>query len=59
MGTGLPKAVHDALKGIKRQMLHAETLGLKHPGSGVFMEFKADMPPDMAALVGLLDKLYS
>jgi 23S rRNA pseudouridine1911/1915/1917 synthase len=58
-GTGIPKAVHDALKGIKRQMLHAETLGLKHPGSGVFMEFKADLPEDMAALVALLDKLYS
>ena len=57
--TALPKPVTDALKSIKRQMLHAEALSLTHPSSGVRLDFKADRPDDMAALVELLDKLYS
>jgi 23S rRNA pseudouridine1911/1915/1917 synthase len=56
--TALAKPVTDALKSINRQMLHAETLGLIHPSSGALLDFKAEMPPDMAGLVKLLDEHY-
>jgi len=47
----LPKAAADRLKGIKRQMLHAATLGFTHPATGQWMEFSAPPPPDMAGLI--------
>ncbi len=56
--TALAKPVTDALKSIKRQMLHAGTLGLTHPSTGARLDFTAEMPPDMAALVKLLDLHY-
>lgn len=34
-----------------RQMLHAELLGLTHPVTGKYMEFKTEMPKDMARAV--------
>lgn len=37
-----------------RQALHAATLGFDHPVTGARMEFAADLPPDMAALLALL-----
>ncbi len=54
--TGLDKPVYDSIKRIKRQLLHAATLGIQHPVTGEFMEFSAPMPPDMAELVGRLEK---
>ncbi len=54
--TGLDKPVYDFIKRIKRQLLHAATLGIKHPVTGEFMEFKAPMPPDMAELVKRLER---
>ncbi len=30
-----------------RQMLHASVLGLVHPVTGKYMEFKSPLPPDM------------
>lgn len=48
-----PLAAH--LKGIKRQMLHARTLGITHPAKGSYMEFTAPMPKDMAVLIRLLE----
>jgi len=50
-----PKAVGErgveAARTFARQALHAATLGFEHPVSGEFMEFEADMPDDMAALL--------
>ena len=39
---------------IARQMLHAERLGIIHPGTERFMEFKAEMPEDMKRVRTLL-----
>lgn len=36
------------------QALHAQTLGFIHPSSGEYMEFTADLPEDMAALIAYL-----
>jgi 23S rRNA pseudouridine1911/1915/1917 synthase len=44
----------EAVKNLGRQALHAERLGLIHPVSGEAMEWLADLPPDMAALLSVL-----
>jgi 23S rRNA pseudouridine1911/1915/1917 synthase len=53
---GLAPAVRDALLSFPRQALHAATLGFRHPISGETLSFSAPMPPDMAALLALLEK---
>ncbi|MFQ5736390.1 MAG: RluA family pseudouridine synthase [Thermodesulfobacteriota bacterium] len=52
----LSKPVADELKKIKRQCLHAATLGFTHPATGERMEFSSPVAPDMAALIRLLDE---
>src|SRR5262249_47243863 len=37
--------------GMSRIALHAATLGFTHPATGERMQWKAELPPDMAALV--------
>jgi 23S rRNA pseudouridine1911/1915/1917 synthase len=39
---------------VPRQMLHARMLGFRHPATGEYMEFTADIPPDMARLLDFL-----
>lgn len=39
------------------QMLHAGTLGFKHPSTGEFMEFKADLPADFQKALKVLRQL--
>ncbi|MBI5903015.1 MAG: RluA family pseudouridine synthase [Deltaproteobacteria bacterium] len=51
-----PKPVADMLKKIKRQMLHAKTLGLIHPAKGVYMEFSSPLPRDMEGLIKALEE---
>ncbi|MFH1349475.1 MAG: RluA family pseudouridine synthase [Pseudomonadota bacterium] len=41
----------DLLAQIRRQMLHAETLGFIHPHSNRYCEFKAPIPEDMATFL--------
>ncbi len=41
-----------ALRGIKRQALHAFVLGFRHPKSGKFLRFYSKLPEDMRALIG-------
>jgi 23S rRNA pseudouridine1911/1915/1917 synthase len=53
---GLAPAVRDALLSFPRQALHAATLGFRHPISGESLSFSAPVPPDMAALLALLEK---
>ncbi len=43
------------IKSLDRQMLHACTLGITHPVTGKFMEFKSRMPREISALISLLD----
>jgi 23S rRNA pseudouridine1911/1915/1917 synthase len=50
----LPASMVDAVKAVKRQMLHARRLGFIHPKTGEEMVLEAPVPRDMAAL---LDKL--
>ncbi|MDR5652055.1 RluA family pseudouridine synthase [Ruixingdingia sedimenti] len=50
----LGPAAAAAVDAFARQALHAATLGFLHPVTGERMEFSAPLPPDMAALVGLL-----
>jgi 23S rRNA pseudouridine1911/1915/1917 synthase len=43
-----------ALRGFKRQALHAAKLGLQHPVTDAYMEWAQPMPDDMTELVGAL-----
>jgi len=45
------------LPSIKRQMLHATSLGFVHPDSERYMEFEAPLPDDMAHAVRILQSL--
>ncbi len=46
----LPQAAQDALEALSRQALHAYMLGFEHPVSGEHMEFRSELPPDLARL---------
>lgn len=48
-------ALRKDILSVERQMLHAHILGLKHPATGVGLEFTSDLPADMQALVAVLD----
>jgi len=55
----LPGGDHElgvVLRGFKRQALHAEELGLKHPESGEWQEWRVDLPEDLQALLEALRK---
>ncbi len=44
------------LRGFRRQALHAEKLGLEHPTTGEWCEWRVDMPEDMLDLLATLRK---
>ncbi len=46
----LPAAAKDALEALSRQALHAHILGFEHPSTGELMEFRSELPPDLARL---------
>jgi 23S rRNA pseudouridine1911/1915/1917 synthase len=54
----LPKGASDqliaALRGFRRQALHAAELGFVHPGLGEEMKFQAPLPDDFSALLETL-----
>jgi 23S rRNA pseudouridine1911/1915/1917 synthase len=56
----LPKGASDscvtALKGFRRQALHAGLLGFIHPASEQEVSWRVDMPEDMLNVLDLLDK---
>ena len=52
---GLAAPIRAALLDFPRQALHAARLGFKHPVSGAAMLFETPIPPDMQALLDLLD----
>ncbi len=55
----VPKGMKDAdllaLRGFRRQALHAKRLGLVHPGSGETVSWEAPLPDDFTELLGMLE----
>ncbi len=51
---GASQALLDALRGFKRQALHAGKIGLLHPATGELMEWEAEMPEDMQQIIQVL-----
>ncbi|WP_084628088.1 23S rRNA pseudouridine(1911/1915/1917) synthase RluD [Silanimonas lenta] len=47
-------ALAEALRGFRRQALHAETLGFTHPATGEALRFQAEAPEDFQRLLALL-----
>ena len=46
----LPPAAQAALASLGRQALHAHILAVKHPSSGEFLQFRSELPPELARL---------
>jgi 23S rRNA pseudouridine1911/1915/1917 synthase len=53
--SNLTKPLTDELKKVKKQCLHAITLGFVHPGNGQYTEFTAPYPARMEGLIKLLE----
>ena len=51
-GTG--EAVREAIRGFRRQALHAERLALVHPDTGESCQWQATVPEDMQRLIDIL-----
>ena len=51
---GASEALIEALRGFKRQALHAARLKLLHPTSGAELDFEAPIPEDLAMLIEVL-----
>ncbi len=51
---GCSETLRQALRGFKRQALHASRLGLVHPESGEYIEWCAELPEDMQQLIAVL-----
>lgn len=47
--------VRTAVAALDRQFLHAERLGFRHPRTNEFLKFRAPLPPDLTALLELLE----
>ena len=52
----LPVEAAEALRGFRRQALHAATLGFNHPVSSESLRFEAAMPEDMMGLRAVLSE---
>jgi 23S rRNA pseudouridine1911/1915/1917 synthase len=50
----LSERSREALTALRRQALHATTLGFEHPRSGEFLKFESPIPADMDALLQAL-----
>jgi 23S rRNA pseudouridine1911/1915/1917 synthase len=46
----LSQAGQAALAALGRQALHAHILRIKHPLTGEILEFRSELPPDLARL---------
>ncbi|MBI5047813.1 MAG: RluA family pseudouridine synthase [Deltaproteobacteria bacterium] len=56
MPSGLSPVITMFLKNLKRQALHAQTLGIIHPETKEYMEFTAPLPDDMKSIVDALEE---
>jgi 23S rRNA pseudouridine1911/1915/1917 synthase len=54
MPPGASPALSEALRGFRRQALHAARLELVHPGQGETVHFEAPVPQDLASLLAVL-----
>ncbi len=54
MPAGIGEPLQQALRGFRRQALHARVLGLEHPVTGEWMEWELDLPEDMQGMLELL-----
>ena len=52
---GASEALIAMLRGFPRQALHAQALGLVHPGNGQACRFEAPLPADMRELLNVLE----
>jgi len=50
--TALPEVAQNAVRQFPRQALHAAVLGFEHPVTHEIMRFEAELPQDMADLLG-------
>ena len=51
---GATPRLEQALRGFRRQALHAARLSFSHPATGVALAFEAPLPPDLAGLIEAL-----
>lgn len=51
---GADEPVTEALRGFRRQALHAERLSLTHPATGETLQWQANLPEDYVALLEAL-----
>ena len=54
MPAGASEALVEALRGFRRQALHAARLGFTHPASGEPVEIEAPLPDDFEMLLAVL-----
>ncbi|MCB1494133.1 MAG: RluA family pseudouridine synthase [Rhodobiaceae bacterium] len=47
----LPEEIRPVVAGFERQALHAASLQFTHPGTGEILEFEAELPDDMTAVL--------
>ena len=47
------------IKNINRQFLHAKLIGLRHPTSGKYLEFKTNLPNDLNNILKKLRKMQN
>lgn len=55
----LPPDLGEAVRGFRRQALHAYLLAFEHPVTGEPLSFTSEPPPDMASLVDRFRGLYA
>jgi 23S rRNA pseudouridine1911/1915/1917 synthase len=48
------KIADRCVKQVKRQLLHAKTLGFKHPVTGEFLRFDSELPDDFKSMINLI-----
>ena len=46
----LPQNAREAVESLGRQALHAHILGVEHPATGEFIEFRSPLPADLDSL---------
>ena len=47
------------IKNTNRQFLHAKLIGLRHPSSGKYVEFKTNLPKDLNNILKKLRKMQN
>ncbi|MBI5892192.1 MAG: RluA family pseudouridine synthase [Deltaproteobacteria bacterium] len=55
MPSFLPTNIRASVQGLKRQALHAATLGFKHPETDEYMEFNSPLPKDMDSIIKVME----